>query len=311
MKRKPYQKSPRLEAGRWISQRRGNPAPVASLGVLLLVSLVLARQAFAAGFTNASPMLNPRVLHTATLLQNGKVLVAGGIITNRPALRTSSAELYDPATGLWTATAPMSVARINHTATLLPNGRVLVAGGSAERAALRSAELYDPTTGTWTNASSLNTNRSFATATLLPDGRVLVAGGEPDSHPLRASAELYDPIKDIWIRTGAMKTARSGHTATALSDGRVLVTGGSGMIGSILDSAELFTPSNGNWAAVGPLNQSRWRHTATFLPNGQVLVGQCSLINCTPRANRTRQLCCAMGNYLWLAATKTPMHPLY
>jgi len=139
VKPKPQQKSLKLAAGRRVSERRSNPALLAALGVLLLISLVLARQAFAAGFTNASPMLTPRVLHTATLLPNGKVLVAGGLITNRPAVRTSSAELYDPASGAWTATAPMSVARVNHTATLLPNGRVLVAGGGAERAALRSA----------------------------------------------------------------------------------------------------------------------------------------------------------------------------
>ena len=169
MKRKPYLKSPKLEAGRWIPERRGNPAPLASLGVLL-VSLVLARQAFAAGFTNASPMLTPRVLHTATLLPSGKVLVAGGVVTNRLALRTSSAELYDPATGSWTATAPMSVARINHTATLLPNRRVLVAGGSAEPAAPCSSELYDPATGTcclmegcWSRAATSGARPSCTT----------------------------------------------------------------------------------------------------------------------------------------------------
>src|SRR5690242_10025431 len=109
MKPKSYQKSSKHEAGRWVSRRRANPARLASRGVLLLVSLVLVRQAFAAGFTNASPMLTPRVLHTATLLPNGKVLVAGGLITNRPAMHTSSAEVYDPASGAWTVTAPMSV----------------------------------------------------------------------------------------------------------------------------------------------------------------------------------------------------------
>jgi hypothetical protein len=121
------------------------------------------------------------------LLPNGKVLVAGGY--NGSFL--TSAELYDPASGSWTATGSLNTARYLHTATLLPNGKVLVAGGSASGGYLASAELYDPANGTWTATSSLNTAHARHTATLLPNGMVLVAGGT-DSSGYLASAELYD-----------------------------------------------------------------------------------------------------------------------
>ena len=111
---------------------------------------------------------------TATLLPNGQVLVAGGF----NGVDLASAELYDPATGLWTATGSMTSARDHHTATLLPNGQVLVAGGySFDDFALASAELYDPATGLWTATGSMATARYWHTATLLPNGQVLVAGG--------------------------------------------------------------------------------------------------------------------------------------
>ena len=121
--------------------------------------------------------------HTATLLPNGKVLVAGGY--NGGAL--TSAELYDPASGTWTATGSLNTARYDHTATLLPNGKVLVAGGISNGSDLTSAELYDPASGTWTATGSLNTARYEHTATLLPNGKVLVAGGYVASRLSRAA----------------------------------------------------------------------------------------------------------------------------
>ena len=163
-----------------------------------------------------------RSRHTATLLPNGKVLVAGG--NNGPAL--SGAELYDPATGTWTATGSMGTARSRHTATLLPNGKVLVAGGFNELDGfLSSAELYDPASGTWTATGNLGTGRGFHTATLLPNGKVLVAGG--NNGAVLSSAELYDPASGTWTATGSLGTARDLHTATLLPKGKVLVAGGS------------------------------------------------------------------------------------
>jgi N-acetylneuraminic acid mutarotase len=117
-----------------------------------------------------------RAYHTATLLPNGKVLVAGGENPSSPGIYLSSAELYDPTAGTWTTTGSLATSRAHHTATLLPNGKVLVAGGY-NFSYPASAELYDPATGKWTTSGALKTARDLHTATLLPNGQVLVAGG--------------------------------------------------------------------------------------------------------------------------------------
>ena len=134
-----------------------------------------------------------RILHTATLLDNGKVLVAGGL--NNRGRDIASAELYDPDTGTWTTTGHMGRARDEHTATLLDNGQVLVAGGGGVFGvrARAGCELYDPATGTWTTTAGMLQARVTHTATLLNDGKVLAAGGTGQRHNL-ASAELYDPV---------------------------------------------------------------------------------------------------------------------
>ena len=157
---------------------------------------------------------------TATLLPDGRVLVAGGYNGTTP---VASAELYDPATGLWTLTGSLAIIRYGHTATLLPNGKVLVTGGFENP----SAELYDPATGTWSATGSPAAKRAFATATLLPNGKALVAGGFSGSGYVE-SAELYDPATGLWTLTGSLATARELHTATLLPNGTVLVAGGFG-----------------------------------------------------------------------------------
>ena len=133
-------------------------------------------------------LVTARELHRATLLPNGRVLVASG----------TSAELYDPATGVWTPTGSLSIYRILHTATLLPNGKVLVAGGFGGAFSLTSAELYDPATGAWTATGSMNVGRDSHTATLLPNGQVLVAGGYGGGTNYLASAEVYDPAAGVF-----------------------------------------------------------------------------------------------------------------
>jgi hypothetical protein len=226
---------------------------------------VLSRNTPASGtWTATGSMGTARYEHTATLLPNGKVLVAGGLNG------LSSAELYDPASGTWTATGSMGTARYEHTATLLPNGKVLVAGGY-NGPALSSAELYDPASGTWTATGSMGTARGEHTATLLPSGKVLVAGGFDLSNAL-SSAELYDPVTGTWTATGSMSTARYDHTATLLPNGQALVAAGTDSDFRPLRSAELYDPASGTWTATGSMVAARGRHTATLLPSGKVLV---------------------------------------
>jgi N-acetylneuraminic acid mutarotase len=227
-------------------------------------------------WTAAGDLTSRREDHTATLLADGRVLVAGGgkgsDDNDHRGGAGRSAELYDPATGNWMATGDLNSRREDHTATLLADGRVLVAGGGKGGAG-RSAELFDPATGNWTVTGDLTSRREDHTATLLPNGRVLVAGGkgaDDKDDTAGRSAELYDPATGNWTATGNLHTRREDHTATLLPDGRVLVVGGKGAAAG--RSAELFDPATGNWTAAGDLNSRREGHTATLLPNGQVLV---------------------------------------
>ena len=209
---------------------------------------------------------------TATLLLNGKVLVAGGY--GLSGFATNSAEVYDPSTGVWTTTGNMTTGRDGHTATLLPNGKVLVAGGQDNNGiVLSSAELYDPATGSWTlTASAMYSARNAHTATLLPNGKVLVAGGEgTTTGVVTNSAELYDPVANTWTPTpNPMNIARFAHTATLLPNGKVLVSGGYSH--GVTNSAELYDPGSGTWNLVGSMANAREFHTATLLPSGDVLV---------------------------------------
>jgi len=175
--------------------------------------------------------------------------------------------------GVFANTGSLATARRYHTATLLPNGKVLVAGGVNSGNALVSAELYDPASGTWTATGSLATARYFHTETLLPNGKVLVAGGfDSSGSNALASAELYDPASGTWTATGSLATARGGPTATLLPNGKVLVAGGYDFGSGYFASAELYDPASGTWTATGSLVTARQIHTATLLTNGKVLV---------------------------------------
>ena len=237
---------------------------------LLLLSggLVLVQPCAGASgmFVETGSLNTARFSHTATLLPNGKVLVAGGMGVG--GVELGSAEIYDSERGTWMLTGSLVDARDGHIATLLPDGKILIAGGYGTGGPLASAELYDPASGTWSTTGRLAGARYYFTATLLPNGKVLVAGG---SNPYTlASAELYDPQNGTWTPTGSLMNARASHTATLLPNGKVLVAGGFGPI--CAPTAELYDPESGTWTLTGSFVWEHIDHTATLLPNGKVLV---------------------------------------
>ena len=157
-------------------------------------------------------MTSVRANHTSTSLTDGKVLVAGGELSNGQLLKNS--ELYDPATGLFTAiTKAMSIPRSKHTATLLPDGRVLLVGG-------KTADLYDPVTQTYTTTTGTPTNRKSHASLLLPDGTVLITGGYV-GNLAATSAEIFNPATQAFtVLPSGMLVPRANHAMTLMADGK-------------------------------------------------------------------------------------------
>ena len=229
---------------------------------------------------SAGLMAQPRAyFHTATRLADGTVLVTGGVRDQTFAV-LDTAEVYDPASGMWSATGSMGHPRQFHTATLLEDGRVLVTGGrSGPRTVLASAEIYDPATGIWVPTGMMLIRRDSHTATLLEDGRVLVVGGRSD-RKLLSSAEVYDPATGRWLPAGGMRFGKDFHTTTLLDDGRVLAAGGRGdnaadTTDTIHDyavaTADVYDPATDRWSSTGDMNSPRSTHTAVLLADGMVL----------------------------------------
>ncbi len=217
-------------------------------------------------------MNKSRAAHTATVLDNGKVLIVGGF--NSDENGTASTEIFDPATKTFSAGVNLSVKRASHTATRLPGGKVLIAGGFNGNY-IDSAEIYDPKTGKFTAAGKMTMPRSEHVAVLLGNGKVLLAGGVGTGWTFLADAEIYDPATNSFSKTGNMIAARESHTATLLKDGQVLITGGHQGRRSAIEiyrSAEIYNPQKGSFTAVADLTVKRHKHDAVLLGDGRVLI---------------------------------------
>jgi hypothetical protein len=247
--------------------------------LLAIITLVLTATAFRSplvstagtgSVTLATPMLEPRSGHTATLLPNGKVLIAGGMRRNQDFYK--SAELFDPATGRFQPTGDMSIARVGQVAVLLQSGKVLIAGGWVGHACTDSAELYDPANEKFTPiVAKMTTRRGDARATLLANGDVLITGGADHDVPGGvASAEVFHAADLSFRSVRPMHYARVSHTASLLRDGRVLIVGGRG--DRVNAVAELYDPKTESFTDTGSLATLRYKHTAGLLPDGRVLV---------------------------------------
>jgi hypothetical protein len=234
-------------------------------------------------FSPTGSMNTARSYSTATLLQTGQVLVAGGESTSGGGPLTS-AELFNPATGKWTVTGSTTVPHMRGTATLLPNGEVLLAGGTPDIfSCIATAELFNPATGKWKATGSMTAARCDHAAALLPNGQVLVAGGDVGEYTSSngclagdslASAELFNPSTGTWQATASMNVARTLTGAKLLQNGNVLVAGGDDVANCTdtpLASAELFDASQGRWNFTGSLSNPGSMQIASLLANGDVL----------------------------------------
>lgn len=216
-------------------------------------------------WTTTGSHLTPRWGGASVPLADGKALTIGGSDSGGNPL--STAELYDPATGTWAATNPLNGVRHAATATVLPDGRVLVVGGLAGFS-MNTAEIYDPGTQGWTTTNPMASARYAHSATLLQDGRVLVAGGYQNSAGIGiAGVEIFDPGTNTWTPTASLTVPRYQHSGTLLPNGKVLVVGGSDA-----GTAEIYDPATGTWTPTTPPLQGRNVSTAVLLDTGKVLL---------------------------------------
>jgi hypothetical protein len=222
-----------------------------------------------------------RESHTATILQNGKVLIVGGLTPAGSGFTQAltSAEIYDPSTGAFTLTGSLSTPRFNHTATLLPNGKVLVVGGGGAQpqglsVPITSAEVYDPVAGTFSPTGSLSVQRVGSPATLLNDGTVFFAGGTDFLSVYDATSDIYNPANGTFSPGQSLPTSQYNHSATLLANGSVLFAGGTTQSLNTVPwaNATVYNPSTGTFTPTASLALARENQTATTLGDGTVLV---------------------------------------
>jgi len=199
------------------------------------------------GFTAIENMISARMHHTATLLSSGKVLLVGGWSSYSPITSLASAELFDPSSNAFTSVGSMRIPRNRHKSTLLPDGKVLISGGSELQFSVSSLETFDPASEMFVGAGNLSAMRTSHTVTLLPNGKVLIVGGvyvysglDAPEYTVLVSSELYTPASKGSMLAGALQSPRVGHTATLLNDGRVLIVGGTDANSNTLASAEIY-----------------------------------------------------------------------
>jgi N-acetylneuraminic acid mutarotase len=233
-------------------------------------------------WTPLAPMFADRTAHRAVTLDNGRVLVTGGL-ESQPA-QAKNSQVYNPATNSWTDVAPNAITRVNGTLTRLPGNRALAAGGDDNDGSgvpyFDTAEIYDFATNSWIPASGMmSVRRQFQQAVPLNDGRVLMIGGQisPSTGAYSSTplVDAYSPATDSWTPLAPLITTRYLHTATKLDNGKVLVVGGvllTTTTGTLLASAELYDPASNTWSPAGSLATPRSEHSAVLLANGKVLV---------------------------------------
>ncbi|HWD75300.1 MAG TPA: kelch repeat-containing protein [Solirubrobacteraceae bacterium] len=285
--------------GRLLQARRGARAVLLRNGRVLIAGGIAGGRILASAeifdpvsrrWSRTGSMHVPRLAYTLTLLPDGKVLAAGGASTTGvagsaggQAVRiTSSAELYNPATGTWAPTGSMAAGRFEASGTSLPDGAVLIAGGFGGPPAggqfqpLASTEIYGSTPGAFAPAASMSEARADQDAVALAGGAVLVTGGlGGDGSSALASAERYSPTTRTWSEASAMRQARDAAAAAALPDGYVLVAGGQAVDGGAqepLASAELYAPASNRWLLAGTMACPRSEPAIAALAGGSALV---------------------------------------
>lgn len=285
------------QSGRWHpvaplhQARRGHQAVVLQDGRVLVAGGLAEGRPLASAevydpatqqWSPTGPMSSSRLGCSLTVLTDGRVLAAGGTPGGETGDQAqgpvATAEIYDPASGRWAASSPMATPRFEHTATLLEDGRVLIAGGQspgAEARSLASTELFDPAAGSFVRSSDLSEARANHGAAVLADKTVLVVGGIGGQGAALGSAEVFDPRRGSWTKVGRLAQARTGSAATALADGRVLVAGGESVeqgTRQSLATAEVFDPAAGSWRSAGQMRCPRSEEATALLGDGTVLV---------------------------------------